>query len=197
MTRLVFVPGWHGSGKDHWQSHWERALPGAHRIIVDSWDHPNRHDWICAIERAVRATSEPPIVIAHSLGCVAVAHWAATTTATIRGAFLVAPADLERAGAPDALREFGPPPRERLPFVARLVASDNDPHIATERARQLANDWDASFVLLRSAGHINTESGHGAWPEGLALLRNFFDVNDASFQPSEPDDSAWICRGID
>ena len=190
MASYLIVPGWHGSDTDHWQTHWEKALPGAQRVVVESWENPSRHDWILALERAVRAAAELPIIIAHSLGCVAVAHWAATTTARIRGAFLVAPADLDKPNAPEPLRKFGPPPRQRLPFPSELVASDNDPHIAADRARELAHDWAARFVLLRSAGHINSESRLGAWPEGLALLRTFFDLDDA-------DDSAWICRGMD
>ena len=83
-----------------------------------------------------------------------------------------------------------------------MIASDNDPHVTPKRAREISNHWGASFLLLRSAGHINSESGFGEWSEGISLLRAIFDLNDASSSVASPtvddrDDSAWICRGID
>jgi hypothetical protein len=32
--------------------------------------------------------------------------------------------------------------------------------------------WGSEFVRLQKAGHINIESGFGAWPLGLALLQS-------------------------
>lgn len=35
--------------------------------------------------------------------------------------------------------------------------------------------WGSEVVRLQSAGHINVESGYGAWPLGL-LLESLMDV---------------------
>ena len=32
-------------------------------------------------------------------------------------------------------------------------------------------DWGAALTVVAGAGHLNAASGHGAWPEGQALLR--------------------------
>jgi predicted alpha/beta hydrolase family esterase len=42
-----------------------------------------------------------------------------------------------------------------------------------ERARQFAEVWGSEFVNIGAAGHINTASGYGEWPEGLALLQDW------------------------
>ena len=34
---ILMVPGWNGSGPDHWQSRWERNLKTARRIEQDDW----------------------------------------------------------------------------------------------------------------------------------------------------------------
>lgn len=176
MARALIIPGWAGSGPDHWQSHWERELPGASRVEMADWDRPRRADWVEAIERAVAAAAEPPVLIAHSLGCVAVAHWAARSRHPVQGALLVAPADLDRESCPPVLRAFGPVPRAPLPFASHVVASDDDPYVTVARVQELADDWGSGLTILHGAGHINAASGHGRWREGRALLRHFDDI---------------------
>lgn len=89
----------------------------------------------------------------------------------MEGALLVAPPDVERAELPLELVGFRPAPCTPLPFRSVLVASENDPYINVEVARQLAAACGSEFVALGAAGHINTDAGYGPWPEGEALLK--------------------------
>ncbi|NVB84659.1 MAG: alpha/beta hydrolase [Kofleriaceae bacterium] len=168
MARFLIVPGWAGSGPDHWQSYWEEDLAGATRVEMPDWLEPRREGWIAALDAAIASCREPPILVAHSLGCIAIAHWAARRRRTIRGALLVAPADVDRSTA--VLAEFAPVPRHTLPFPSRVVASDDDPYATLERSRELARDWGSAFTVLERAGHINAASGLGRWREGHVLL---------------------------
>jgi uncharacterized protein len=205
MAPYLIIPGWDGSGPDHWQSHWERDLPDASRVEMADWQRPRRTDWVDAIDQMIRSSEEPPILIAHSLGCVAVAYWAARSRHEVRGALLVAPADLDRETCPSILREFGPVPRAPLPFASHVVASDDDPYVTLERATQIADEWGSSLTILHGAGHINTASGHGRWSEGRALLRHFDDdvpVNRGARFPCgsserESEDPPWVTQGLD
>lgn len=169
----IIVPGWGGSGRDHWQTLWAEAT-GATRVELADWYDPKRDHWIAAIENALalqsRRDSRPPIVIAHSLGCVAVAEWARTTRRVVRAAFLVAPADVDRAECLDRFHEFQPLPPNPLPFRSLVVASDNDSYITLARARHVAMTWGSELHVIRAGGHLNTASGFGRWPEGQALL---------------------------
>lgn len=157
----------------HRQSLWAATLPGARRVELPDWHAPRRSAWVEALDRAVgdaiAATGDAPILVAHSLGCLAVAHWAHRSRGLIAVALLVAPADAERPRRP-ALADFAPIPRSALGFPSIVVASDDDPYLAVSRARTLASAWRARLVLLRGAGHVNVRSGHGEWPDGLALL---------------------------
>lgn len=75
--RYLIVPGWQGSPDNHWQSHWQRTLPNSARVEQHDWLTPQRQDWVQALEQAIAAEPSPVILIAHSLGCITVAHWAA------------------------------------------------------------------------------------------------------------------------
>jgi predicted alpha/beta hydrolase family esterase len=178
----LIIPGWAGSGPDHWQSHWEHELDGARRVEMPDWFAPRRAGWVDALDRAIRAAGAPPTLIAHSLGCLAVVHWARRSLGAsrlVRGALLVAPADLDRAECPVPLLEFAPVPRHRLAFRSHVVASDNDPHASLARARHMADDWGAGLTVLRGAGHINCDAGFGRWREGRALLGAIDDADPA------------------
>lgn len=170
----LILPGWQGSPDEHWQSHWQRSLPHASRVEQADWQQPDPHNWVEALERAVAVAQSPVVLIAHSLGCVTVARWAAqaplASLRKVRGALLVAPADVERPGCPEALQGFAPISRELLPFPSVLVGSDNDPAASAVRALELARDWGAQPAILPGAGHINVKSGHQRWEQGFAYL---------------------------
>lgn len=179
---ILMVPGWSSSGDGHWQTRWQRSLKTARRVEQADWLHPNREKWIGTLISTIAKTGSdvPVILIAHSLGVVAVAHAAAQMPrGLVAGAFLVAPADVDHARQwpqtngyffdnPD--HGFAPVPMQRLPFPAVLIASTSDPYCSYQRAETMSLAWGATLVSAGDAGHINSESGHGPWPEGLMRL---------------------------
>lgn len=174
MRPILLIPGYQGSGPGHWQSFWESNLHDAKRVEMPNWDFPHRADWVEALDSAIREAGQftPPLLVAHSLGCLAVVHWARFNLHPIQGALLVAPVDVERAGTPAVLEDFAPIPLFGLPFPSHVVASSNDPYTSLERSRAFAEAWNSRFTDLGPCGHINTASGHGEWPRGEALLRD-------------------------
>lgn len=179
---FLVLPGYGGSGPEHWQSRWERERPGFSRVEQDDWDRPDREAWIARLGAAVTGARPPVILVAHSLACLLAAHWAAAAPpealAKVAGAFLVAPVDPARPVFPAAARGFAPVPLARLPFPSLLVASADDPYAAPEFARACAAAWGSRLVEIGARGHINASSGLGGWEEGLALL--------ATLSPSRP-----------
>jgi len=171
------VPGWRDSGPGHWQSLWADRLPRAVRVQQDDWVSPTRAAWVASIGQTVLAQPGPVVVVAHSLGCIAVSHLPQEVTGRISGALLVAPADPERRAA---LADFAPVPYQPLPYRSVLVASSNDPYCPVRLAGAYARAWGSEFVRLQNAGHVNVESGHGEWPLGLALLQSLTGIASLS-----------------
>ncbi len=177
------VPGWSGSGPDHWQTRWAQKLSTAHTIEQENWVTAEKAAWTATILKAVAEATRPVVLVAHSLGVITVAHAAHELgDGKVLGAFLVAPADVENAEAWPVTRGetfakdasgFHPIPSQKLPFQTVVVGSRTDPYCTYKRAQQLAGQWGASFTDAGEAGHINVASGHGPWPEGLLRFAGF------------------------
>ena len=172
MATILIVPGLGGSGPRHWQSRWESADARCLRVEQESWDAPELDVWRAVLERAVTTVAGPLWLVAHSLGCLLVAHWAQRgSVERVRGALLVAPPDVESPErVPEVIRHFAPIPRAPLPFPSIVVASRDDSYACIDCARGLAAAWHARFVDVGACGHINADSELGDWPEGKRLL---------------------------
>ncbi len=169
MDKVLIVPGLRNSGPAHWQSWFESVLPDTRRVEQADWERPRLGDWAARVRDEIDASDGPLWVVAHSFGCLATVTAGLLRGERIRGALLVAPADPERFGEPTVLLA------ERLAFPSLVVASDNDPWVGRLVAEHWARQWGSGFISIGRAGHINVDSGHGPWPEGLRLferLRN-------------------------
>jgi predicted alpha/beta hydrolase family esterase len=188
---VVIVPGL----RDHVDAHWQTLLSMELRTRqrnVCVVPPMGRTDLDCAarvaaIERHVQAIEGPLVLVAHSGGCVMVAHWAQQTTRAVHGALLATPPDFEQPmpdGYPtiDALRANGwlPVPRAPLPFASVVAASRDDPLGRFERIEQLAGDWGSRFVDLGFVGHLNPASGYGRWSRAEEFINEISAPADAS-----------------
>lgn len=168
ITYLI-IPGYGDSGPRHWQSLW-LGDSRFRRVEQRDWLHPRCGDWVAQLEQAVAPSGPDTVLVAHSLGCPLVAHWAQQTQLRVRGALLVAPPDLDGPAAELDLQGFAPLPLQPLPFPSLLVASENDPYASVAYTRTLAERWGSRWHSIGAAGHINGDSGLDDWPEGRALL---------------------------
>ena len=176
--RVLTLPGWQGSGPEHWQSRWE-ALHGYERVEQNDWQRPLRGDWSVRLDELMADASEPVLLVAHSLGCQLVAWWAAHSRHVNRvsAAVLVAPPDVEQQHElQQRLHSWTPIARQALPFKTLVLSSNNDPYCSLERAQAMAADWDAEFENLGELGHINAESGLGDWPDGHARISRWLQT---------------------
>ena len=168
---VLILPGWQGSGPQHWQSLWQ-AQQGFQRVDQHDWLRPLRGDWIARLEDVVLSANEPVVLVAHSLGCMLVAAWASHSRNThrVKAALLVAPGDVEREALRPVLTSWSPIALQPLPFKSTLVASQDDPYCSFERAQGFAAAWGSTLIDAGAVGHINADSGLGDWPQGRALL---------------------------
>lgn len=174
MGSVVIVPGLHDSGPQHWQSQWQRRLPDAVRVEQTHWERPDLERWSASVA-AVLDRLDDCWIVAHSFGCLATMHALARRADVdapfdnVRGVFLAAPADPDKFGVADRL------PAAPLPIAGRLVASLSDPWLSWQRALAWAERWRLPALCAGDAGHINVESGHGAWWEGWGWFRQLQD----------------------
>jgi uncharacterized protein len=197
MTRapcVLVVPGLRDAVAQHWQSLLEANLRAAGRAVAVV-PPMGREDLDCAtkvaaIEREAQAVRGPLVVVAHSAGCIMVAHWARQTKRAVAGALLAAPPDFDAPMPPGyptraALQAGGwlPVPRESLGFRSIVAASRNDPLARFERVAGLARAWGSRLDDLGEVGHLNPASGFGPWPQAERY------IGELSTRPSVCDQS--------
>ncbi|VFU07620.1 RBBP9/YdeN family alpha/beta hydrolase [Methylocella tundrae] len=172
---ILIVPGLGGSGADHWQSRWDAKLPTARLILQHSFDRPVLSEWRERLIEEILRAERPVVLVGHSLGSLAIAHAAPhLRDSGVKGAFLVAPP------APDVVATlssidpaFAASPMEPLPFPSLIIASRDDPYSPYADSERLAGSLGAELVDAGNSGHINADSGHGPWPEGLMRFAGF------------------------
>jgi predicted alpha/beta hydrolase family esterase len=178
-AEVLVIPGLGGSGPDHWQSRWEAKIPAVRRVVQADWGKPGLAAWRDRIVEEVERAARPVILVAHSLGVLAAVHAApflakGQGSGKVKGGFLVAPPSarvLAGLGALDPA--FLTVPGEPLPFPSLVIASRDDPFSSFAESEALARTLGAELIDAGFSGHINSESGHGPWPEGVMRFAGF------------------------
>jgi uncharacterized protein len=176
-TSILVIAGYSGAAaisEGHWQQRMVSKLSTAKIVEQDDWFYGSLSKAVGALVAAVTATDKPVVFVAHSAGCILVAHAVAAlreagVLVRIKGAFLVAPPsqqELEKL-EPKIDAQMVKVPREPLPFVSIVIASSNDHFSTLEQSADIASAWGSDFVNAGEQGHINIDSGHGPWPEGM------------------------------
>lgn len=166
---VIVVPGKGNSESTHWQSWLERRLLFVERVQQRDWAQPQLDEWADNVARVIARAERPPLLVAHSFGCLATAQALLRhdPLPAVAGAILVAPADPRRF----ALNEEAL--LQPLPCRSLVVLSGNDPWMSKARALRFANAWQASTHHAGQVGHINVASGFGAWPRMLRWIENW------------------------
>jgi predicted alpha/beta hydrolase family esterase len=169
--RVLVIPGLRDSGPSHWQTWLQSHFRGSVRVEQHDWDTPDLPRWSRRIAETIdRDPGARWVAVAHSFGCLALAHHLAVQFTIgqpgIEAALLVAPADPDKFGVAHQL------PTAAWPIPSVLVASDTDPWMAAPHARTWAHKWRTNFINLGDVGHINTESGFGPFPQAKLLTES-------------------------
>ena len=175
--KILTIPGYLGSDKKHWQSYWDKEMQNTSRVEQKNLTNPEKNEWLSVLNDYIKKQKDDIILVAHSLGCILLVHWAYKYSGNIKGALLVSPSDVEsKKYTPDVLRNFSPIPKKNLPFKSIVIASENDTYVSISRAKYFARCWGAKLVNVGALGHINTESNLGSWQQGKSILKELVDT---------------------
>jgi len=169
---VLILPGYQGSGETHWQTLWEKENASFMRVEQRDWERPNAKEWVSKLEETLQHCDKPVILVAHSIACLVVAHWAAQEHRPIKGALIVAPPNPEESLFPSTAEGFDQTPMERFNFPSILLASSNDPYASFAYSQRLAKAWGSKLIDMGKCGHLNTESNLGKWEDGYVYLQS-------------------------
>ncbi len=178
MNKILLVPGLHNSGPDHWQSRWHQQFPQWQRMMGLPWDKPDLTVWSAKLASKLRSRRSRVHLVAHSFGALTAIAAARLQPDKVSSIFIVAPADPARFGIPDEVLMGS------IKVSAQLIASRNDPWMSFERAEFWSRQWQVPLFDAGEVGHINAQSGHGEWHQGLALLSTLYRRAEMVVEPA-------------
>ena len=149
---ILIVPGWSGSGPDHWQSRWEAKLTTARRVEQADWYKPVRDEWAerassrrCAPRHAPSCWSGIPAASARSPMRPSICK-----PGEVAGAFLVAPpSETAKRAIPGMAADFAEHRREALPFPALRRRQCDGSLLLAGRSEGARPSWGAEYRRCR------------------------------------------------
>jgi len=167
QKRVLLLHGWGGSDNPHWQAWLAAEIAKEYGCVnflhFTNIDEPKLDVWMNELQKTL-TTFKPDIVVCHSLANTLWFHLCNNNPEIlIEKLYLVAPPSLNCSV--EELNEFFPVklPSNLCTKEATLVTSTNDPYLTQEEAKSFKRTLDIPHKVLLNAGHINADSGYGAW----------------------------------
>ena len=166
---VLLIPNDHAERDTPWIARLERDLPNCRRLDLGMWENPHRNTWVNKINLAIHRADKPVVLVAHGLGCVALAWWAEFESPAygdpVTAALMLSPPDVDRPGIDPRLARFSSCPRQPLPFESILVADKQSPAPARSTLCTLAQDWGSTFMEVEGvSSYCDTPSSLTSWP---------------------------------
>ena len=179
MSKVLILYGWHASPSPHWQDWLARELVSRGYIVsfpqLSSPLEPKKEIWLREAKEVIDAL-KPDIVICHSLGNILWWHLCNENLALhVKSLLMVAPPrDLREY---EEIADFFPVelPKNLFTKESLLVTSDDDPYLNKSEGIRFARALDTKHKVFQNMGHINAESGFGAWPWVLEWVESVRD----------------------
>jgi uncharacterized protein len=174
---VLVLPGWQGSGPDHWQTWLVTQLREQGRDVryadLPDIDHPRLLPWLAALRDSL---SDLPAdgfdIVFHSLASVLWLHHAADPGDSPRPARVALVSPPSPATAIAEIAEFFPPPIDIVAVRKAadgtvLVGGDDDPYVPEGLAEAYGRPLKIATTIVPGGGHLNSDSGFGPWPAVL------------------------------
>jgi len=168
--KLLLLHGWGGSDWPHWQAWLASEVAKEYGTVsfplIQHPHYPHLNRWRKEVLEHLH-DFRPDTVVTHSLAGTLWFHLAAEKLLEPYAPdrlILVAPPSLDTRL--ETISSFYPAPLPTQLYAQEvtMVVSDNDPYLRIEEARAWQKHFDCELKILENAGHINAESGYGAWP---------------------------------
>lgn len=171
MVNILLIHGAYGDPHENWFPWLKKELEKlGHQVYVPEFPTPKNQtldNWMEVFEEYKQYLDRDAIVVAHSLGPAFIMNILERRKQPIRAAFFVAgftgllnnPVfDKINKGFVDGNFYWYRIKRNADKFY--VFHSDNDPYVPLEKGKELAENLDAEFKLVKGAGHFNEKAGY-------------------------------------
>jgi predicted alpha/beta hydrolase family esterase len=166
--KVLLLHGWGGSNSPHWQSWLAGEIAKEYGCVsfleFSDYDFPKLDVWKKELKIHLKEF-KPDIIVCHSLANILWFHLCNEgNISEVKKLFLVAPPSLDCKI--EELRSFFPivAPKNLYAKETLLITSTNDPYLSENEAKELQKSLGVPMEVIQNGGHINADSGYGAWP---------------------------------
>lgn len=180
LSRAAIIHGYAAAPDDHWfpwlAARLEEAGIATRIPPLPESDAPDRDRWTAAVEAVVGTPARDSVLVAHSLGCLAVLRHLSGLSGSWRLGSLVLVSGfvdpLPALPQLDAFVDGEVDPAIVLGRVDRLtvIRSDADPYVPTTHTDRLARLLHTTPVVVEGAGHFLASDGVDALPQALEAV---------------------------
>jgi predicted alpha/beta hydrolase family esterase len=180
QDKVLILHGWGGSDAPHWQAELAGTIAKNYGTVsfplLDNCHFPSKNRWVRQLKEILE-DFKPDTIVCHSLAST-LWFWLCNEpdiqeVSQVKRLFLVSPPSLNTEV--DTIKTFFPCtlPENLNAKEMQMIVSDNDPYIDIKEAQMMADHYDIPLSIIKSAGHINADSGYGKWEyiEKLVLDR--------------------------
>ena len=171
MTNVIIIHGSYGYPEENWFPWLKSKLEKIGcRVFVPKFPTPKGQKldkWLEVIKTYDKYLDKDSIIIGHSMGCSLVLRKLELLNKKIKAIFLVGgfTKDLWRGKYSDIVdtffeKEFNWDKIRKNVKYANVYQSDNDPYVPISMGKEIARNLKGDLVIIKNAGHFNTESGY-------------------------------------
>ncbi|UCC91329.1 MAG: serine hydrolase family protein [Candidatus Aenigmatarchaeota archaeon] len=179
---VIIIHGAYGSPEENWlpwlKSELEKLGCG---VFVPKFPTPENQslgNWIQILDTYDKCFDSDLVMIGHSLGPALIFRKLETLGMPIKAAFLVA-GFLGKIGDPDFdginasffKKEFEWEKIRKNCRHFEVFHSDNDPYVAIDHGKKIAENLGVDLTLVKGAGHFNTKAGYREFPLLLERIK--------------------------
>ena len=164
--RVLILHGWGGSDYPHWQAKLAAKLACNYKAVyfplLKNPHYPSKKVWLKQLDEIIE-WFKPTVVVCHSLANTLWFWYANEKEIKLDKLYLIAMPSLNTKE--HTIGSFFPAPMPKSLGAKEifLIASTNDKWCSIEEAKKVAIEYNAKYIELKNAGHINADSGYGDW----------------------------------
>jgi len=182
--RVYIIHGWEANSKLHWFPWLKKELEKLNfEVIVPDMpdtNTPTIEKWVGHLNMIIDKPDENTYLIGHSIGCQTIIRYLEKSEdIKIGGAILVAGfftlTNINTKKEKETAKPWLNTPIvfERVKKASKTIIailSDDDPYVPLENSKLFKNNLKASVIIMKNAGHFNTEDGITELPIVLEKL---------------------------
>jgi len=182
MTKVFIIHGSYGNPGENWFPWLKKELEGeGHNVFIPKFPTPadqSLDSWMNVLEPYFKEIDEDTIFVGHSLAPAFILSILEKINVKIKACFFVSGflgllgnEDFDKINKTFVTKDFDWNKIKENCAKFFMFHSDKDPYVPLEKAEELKEKLGAELIIIKNAGHFNTEAGYTQFEQLLEKIK--------------------------